>query len=73
MQGYEYFLFAASCAHMVCITFQSSTDRYGPVFFLRHPDMSIVDGLELALLILYTCAALQLTAQSLCFPSRRKH
>ena len=40
---------------MVCVTFQSGTSRYGPVFFLRHPDMAAVNGLELALLILYTC------------------
>ena len=47
---------------MVCIAFQSGTSLYGPVFFLRHPDMAIVDGLELALLILYTCVTPQAIA-----------
>ena len=55
VQWYEYFLFATSCVHVVCITFQSGTMRYGPNFFLRYPDYTIVDALELALLVLYTC------------------
>lgn len=55
-QWYEYFLFATSLAHMGCITFQSGTSDYGPNFFVRHPSRRIVDGIEIAMLILYTCA-----------------
>jgi len=55
-QWYEYFLFAMICTHMACITFQSGTSAYGPNFFVSHPNMSVVDGIEMAALILYTCA-----------------
>jgi len=44
------------CTHMACITFQSGTSAYGPNFFVSHPNMSVVDGIEMAALILYTCA-----------------
>ena len=56
VQWYEYFLFAMICTHMACITFQSGSSAYGPNFFVRHPNMSVVDGIEMAALILFTCA-----------------
>ena len=56
VQWYEYFLFAMICVHMACITFQSGSSAYGPNFFVRHPNRSVVDGIEMAALNLYTCA-----------------
>lgn len=55
MQWYEYFLFVCSCVHVVCITFQSGTGSTGPNFFVRDPDYTVIDSLQLALLVLFTC------------------
>lgn len=58
MQWYEYFLFACTVMHVLCITFQSGTTQHGLNSFVRGPDYTVIDSMQLALLILFTCAEL---------------
>ncbi len=53
-QGYEYFLFGCTVAHVIITTFLSGTRAYGPPVFIRHVNYGVLDSLDYALCVLFT-------------------